>query len=501
MSFEPNFEKINYNGKINEQFQQIKVECKTDISSENVKKIIGISSKADITRKDKQENKIIFGGKTSFYVCYENIDGELCKFECGNEFAHDVVIDNLQDCSVSFIASTDKVEADVSGIKVVIICYVNVGIKIYPKCQINALCGGDNLIVDNLEVPISIGLGVHEGVYPVEEEFEFNYVIKEVLSHRANAVITSVQCGVGCIIIDGEVFLSAMLLQSDEKNSIIKENKTLPFRMELECDEAMPTLTATAYVKVKSFKTDIAVDQDKSISTVTASVILQFEGEAISTNSNNVSLDAFSLTDNLSLKCEQVETCTSGEVRSLTLLTTTRASTEQLEPTANLVGVFNDKAEIVSVKNCEEGCTVTGTLTLTALFIDQAGEYFSRFLEAPFEHTLDCGNNFDFCKVIPTSEKTTARIVSLSEIELESQLIFTIYPFKNQKVCFINEVNCDGDKPINDSAISVYIPIKGEGLWQLSKRLNVCPETLLQTNKDLEFPLSGKERIVIYRQK
>ncbi len=501
MSFEPNFEKINYNGKINEQFQQIKVECKTDILSENVKKIIGISSKADITRKDKEENKIIFGGKTSFYVCYENLDGELSKFECGSEFAHDVVIDDLQNCSVSFVASTDKVEADTSNIKVVIYCYVNVAIKIYPKCQINALCGGENLIVDNSEVAISIGLGVHEGTYSIEDEFEFNYVIKEVLSHRANAVITSVQCGVGCIIIDGEVFLSAMLLQLNENNSIIREHKTLPFRMELECDEAMPTLSATAYVKVKSFKTDIAVDQEKSVSTVTANVVLSFEGQAISTNSTNICLDAFSLTDNVSIKTDKVEACACGEVRSLTLSTTSRASVEQLEPTASLLGVYNDKAEVISVKNCEEGCLVVGTITLTAIFTDQNGGYFSRLLEAPFEHNLDCGNNFDYCKVVPLAEKTTARIVSLSEIELDSQLIFTIYPFKNQNVCFINEVNCDGDKPLNDSAISVYIPIKGEGLWQLSKRLNVCPETLMQTNKDLEFPLTGKERIVIYRQK
>jgi chorismate mutase len=57
-----------------------------------------------------------------------------------------------------------------------------------------------------------------------------------------------------------------------------------------------------------------------------------------------------------------------------------------------------------------------------------------------------------------------------------------------------------GEKKKQTSAISVYIANCGEELWDLSKRLSVSPEVLSANNKDLEFPLSGKERIVIYRQ-
>ena len=66
---------------------------------------------------------------------------------------------------------------------------------------------------------------------------------------------------------------------------------------------------------------------------------------------------------------------------------------------------------------------------------------------------------------------------------------------------YSSNVESIGEKQINESAISVYIPMQGEGLWQLSKRLNIPPEKLLETNHDLQFPLSGDERIVIYRSK
>ena len=44
------------------------------------------------------------------------------------------------------------------------------------------------------------------------------------------------------------------------------------------------------------------------------------------------------------------------------------------------------------------------------------------------------------------------------------------------------------------------VPFENEDLWSLAKRLSVCPEQLVSTNPELQFPLTGEERIVIYRQ-
>ena len=38
--------------------------------------------------------------------------------------------------------------------------------------------------------------------------------------------------------------------RKNEKKDIIRENKVLPFRYELECEDAMPTMQATARAKV-----------------------------------------------------------------------------------------------------------------------------------------------------------------------------------------------------------------------------------------------------------
>ena len=77
----------------------------------------------------------------------------------------------------------------------------------------------------------------------------------------------------------------------------------------------------------------------------------------------------------------------------------------------------------------------------------------------------------------------------------------SVYPSKKEACEVISQLKILAEKEIENCAISVYIPTVGEDLWSLAKRLNTCPEALVATNKDLQFPLTGRERIVIYRQK
>ena len=58
-----------------------------------------------------------------------------------------------------------------------------------------------------------------------------------------------------------------------------------------------------------------------------------------------------------------------------------------------------------------------------------------------------------------------------------------------------------GEIAPNDNAFTVYSAICGEDLWGLSKRIHVSPDEILSYNNELDFPLSGNERILIYRQK
>lgn len=503
MPFEPVFETINISQRKGKLTDQIKVECRTDIPTEAVNKIINISAFPQIIRSETVAGQVKYGGKIAFFICYENVEGEIKKCECGAEFtgavSNDAVTENTRALTS---AEAQKPEASLSGVKLSVSAYVDVCAVLYECVKYNALSGGENIISKNTDVTYVRSFGIKESAYSVEDEFEVGYKVGEVISHRAQAVITSVQCGVGVIIVDGEVYLSAIFLQSGDKKDIIRENRTIPYRMEIECEDAMPAFGATARVSTKSFKTDINVDEEKGVSVINAEAMLVFSGEAFSEETASVAEDAFSLSEELKLQKQRVESYKDCDVRSCSARVNGRAATDELPVGANLFAACGEKAEIAECVKNDDSIKITGTLYLTALFCDGEGKIFSRSAETPFETTVECVlPQSAEIEVTIVSEHAQCRIISLSEIETEAELFFTVYPCEKNHITCISGIEASGEKVENDCAISVYIPVKGEELWTLSKRLNISPDNLVATNKELQFPLSGEERIVVYRGK
>lgn len=503
MPIEPVFEKINLSRQCEKVSGQIKAECKTDVSTDSVEKVLSSSAFAVISQSQIVNGQVRYGGKVTFYLSYLGSDGEVYKCECGSEFVGGLEKPCAPDGSrVKTDVVVDKIEISVDGIKLSTTAFLTVTATPYEKCEVCALCGGENLIVDSKEVPIVKSFGVKQGVFPVEEEFELGYPVQEVLFHRANAIITAVQCGVGSIIIDGEVLLSVIALQKTEKKDIIRENKVLPFRFELECEDAMPAMQATARVKERSLKTDVTVDTENGTSVLSVSASLIFDGEAFTVSDLTVVSDAFSTDEQIELVVDEFPYQKACEQYGASHIGSSRCAVDELPVGAVIYAVGGERAEILSLNKTDCAIEVSGSLNAVAFFRDGDGKVFTRRVETPFEKKIDlmCGVD-DNVDVECVAVKSSAKIVSLAEIDLDYQVMFTVYPCEKGSIKYVKQVKSLGEKKKADCAISVFIPMEGEDLWSLAKRLNTCPDTLLATNKELQFPLTGKERIIIYRQK
>lgn len=502
MAIEPVYEKLILTSPCETIKGQLKIDGKTDVQAEFVEKVLASNAFAVISQSEIVSGQIRYGGKATFYLSYLGTDGEIYKCECGSEFSGALEKTKLNDNSrVRTTAVVEKVEVSTDGIKLSVSAIVCVTAYPFEKGEVCALSGGENLIVDSKQAPVIKTFGVREGVLPLEEEFELSYPVQEILSHKASAVITAVQCGVGTIIVDGEVFVSVIALQKNQKRDIIKENKVLPFRHELECEDAMPTMQATARVKEKSFKIDVAVDTENGTSALTSNVTLLFEGEAFTKTDVTIAADAFSTTEEVELVYDNFPYYKACEQYGSKQICNGVCSIDELSVGATMLAVGSERADIVTLAKSDGGIIINGTILALGYFKDGDGAVFTRKIELPFEKTVEyMGEERDTVEVTCIANKTTAKIVSLTEMSVEAELIFTVYPCERSSIRYVKEVKSVGEKSKCDSAISVYIPMENEDLWSLSKRLNVCPETLVMTNKDLQFPLTGKERIVIYRQ-
>lgn len=502
MSFEPEFEKIILCEKKGVLEQKEKVDCKTQISTESIKKIIFVTAHPYVSKVESIDGGVEYAGKVNFFVCYEDQQEQIRKYECASEYSGVIKDGSVMPSSkTKAIVTVQKTEANGEGINLSLTANLSVQVEIREKAEKSFVSGGKGFYCDKKEVEILKSLGERTIVYPFEEEFELGFAVKDVLSQGASCIITACQCGVGTIIVDGEVYLSAILLQGDDGKDIIKETRALPFRAEIECEDAMPTNTAVAYATQKSFKTDITVDEEQKKSVVTVNLLINLSGEAYSNEKVGIIDDAFSINEEIELITEKSINREVKEQETVIERGSSRASIEELPVGAGLIATINERAETVSQTVTEKGIEITGVVSCTAIMKDGEGKTFSRKVETPFTATLSAKNCLDCVETNVSVKSLEAKIISLDSAELSYELICSINQVKNCEVNLVKEIKSICEKKPCDSAISVYIPLEGETLFPLAKRLNVNPSELVTTNKELEFPLTGEERIVIYRQK
>ena len=498
MPINPQYSEINFIKSAGEKKESVQVSCRLDVPTESVLKVISLSVAAHAVPDGSGEEPKL-SGKAIFCLCYEDVEGSLKKYECKKDFfvSFDITAEQkLTDVRVK----AEKTEYDTSGVNLSVSALLSVFASVTEKVSANYLSGGEGIIVNGTEREITKNYGAVFGAFPVTEEFELPYPIKAVLTHKAEMSVTSVQCGVGSVIIDGEVIITALVLSNAENGAIIKECKNIPVRIDAEYEEAMPVFRPTASAFVKSFKTDVTVDETNGKSTVEVSLSVGYEVSAFSSDNILIATDAFSKTENVSLEYGEIEFIKPCGERFEREKQTVKVALGTLSASDEVICLYNDYAEVVSFKAEGDALEVALAYTADAVIKGENG-YRTEKIMSPAIVKLNEFNSLGELSVSALAFESDFKKVSGDELEISFTVALHICGKERATERYIKSVRADGEKQTENSGFSVYIALSGEDLWSLSKRLNVCPDELTEGNKDLKFPLSGDERIVVYRKR
>lgn len=91
--------------------------------------------------------------------------------------------------------------------------------------------------------------------------------------------------------------------------------------------------------------------------------------------------------------------------------------------------------------------------------------------------------------------EVTAKIKRDREIELSVKLCFGVEVYTEKTMTYIDSVTEGEDKPLNDSAISVYIASEGDTIWDVAKAFSASPDKILEQN-EIDKKLVEGQRIV-----
>lgn len=502
MAIEPSYQKITCAKDGKTLKERIKVECKTEIESSDVKRIINLSVTSDVTSANVDDDKINYKGKVVYFICYEDVQGDIRKAEQGCEFSGKLE-HNLdgEDFKIEGFASVEKTDVNASSLKLTLTTYSQVEFIVKTCNKIDVLTGGEGIISNGEEVELIESLGVRETVYEIEEEFEIGTEVKEVINHKAEAIITSCMAGVGCMIVDGETYLSLLLLGGEENKEIIKEQRVFPFRVEIDSEEVMPSNLCIANVKVTDFKTDISVSGGEGTSLAEAKIKLLFNAEAFENKTQTVIADAFNIEENVKLEKTEGVIESPCECRTETANVSGTANVEEIVDGAKTCASTSETVEILNAEKVGGDLLISSIVSLNVICKDLDGRFFSRKAQLPFEYKMETNCHAKIRKIQAVVKNSRVKMNSNEEIEIQAEITFSVNCFEEKNYSFINGIEACGKKKCETAGICVYIAQENESLWTLAKRLNVSKEDLINSNNDLQFPLTGKERIVVFRQK
>lgn len=504
MAINVNYEKL-YTKKLSLSLKDtVKVECKTgEVLSGS--KILSARPVVFMTGEEVFDGQIRYSGKIIFSVCFINENGLPDCAECATEFANTVKNDKIKSSMQAKIfmrvLKTDL--PDFTGNLSASVAVLT-EIELYNDEEFTYATGGDNVITRRDAIKISRPLGIKSSAIPVEEEFELNYPVSNVLFHFEDAYVLSATCGIGCIIIDGEAEIKAYLLQNAENSDILKETRVFPFRVEIDYPDAMPTMGAVADISIKDARYEVVVDEETGKSRIEANLTVLAYGEAVDKAETEIALDAFSKSNELELETLDVtiDTPKTGEI-ILTKFNERASISPEPDPGARIMTTAIEDVTLASYATVDGVFKADAVIFAKTFYKDTDGIITSVAFSFPLEISEKLPDGCQECEVVGAKAIATdinARFVSLSEVEAFGTLKLLLKTRSEKQLHLIKNINPVSEKQPQKSAISVYIATSGEDLWTLSKRLNISPEEVLLLNPELEFPLSGDERIIIYRQ-
>ncbi len=485
------------NLSVNESFilkSQNGVECKLPYI-EDEQAVISVSGKSYLTKYQSLEKEIKYEGRAIFTVLYKTEEG-LKSVESGVEYGFKVQDDRVMQGQkiTPSVSVNDCLVKTVNGVIMVdgiltFICQVD------KETSVDFYSSSDDYVSQKQEVEYTKNLMTIMNEFKIEDEFELDYNVKNILCHSERACISNIETGISCVTVEGEIELSSVLLSLNDE-SIKRESKVIPFRIEIEGKEILPSSIANVTVNVIETNYKVLVDENKNKSVVNVEVQIQSLLDVYEKINVSYVSDVYSTEYQLSLTRERVETANllgQEEVKQKYV----SEIPFNLNESESLICSTNERVVELDTQ-IEKGKIVVNGVIESCLLLKGENGYYKNGVNLPFSVDFDGGEQFSKildCKICQFEVKYNKNALKYQFILQLS--IAMVEKSTNYVIIKVDQVT---KRPKNESAISVYIPNGGDTLWDICKTLGVTEDTVLKTNSDLQFPLSKDDRIVIYRE-
>ena len=494
MSVSPQYEEYAASACVRGLRAQSIVECRLADWAEN--HVLAVWPRVVPSSAEVLSGEVRYGGTLYFSLAARTPDGSVVGAERGAEFTHRAECADAAPAQQAALSlAVEKVELRRDGRTLVLSAIVSAEISRLVPGQLRLLTGGEGVACDLVPVRLSRA-AFCAGTAEIEEEFDTDYV-GDVLLHSEQVCLTRVVAADGLVEVSGEIAVG-VLSKREGESDVVAYERTVPFRAEIPCDEAAPGAACDASAALSSVRLSAACDEDKNRCRLLAELSLAVNVRLWRGEEVLAAQDAFCPGRACTLHRETV--------RAQEPLCAFTVS-ERAAGTAALDGPVGPAAALQAASLCrveaaaevrEGEVIVEGVLSATVFFKEEnAAQSVRASLPFTFPVRCDRARAGDVAEVHALACGVSCRGRREGELDCEGTVKLFIALRGESEQRFVCAVEAGEASPL-PAAVSIHFPAAGDTLWDTAKKLGRAPEDVRRENPDLTFPLTGKERIVVY---
>lgn len=500
MAIEYNFEEIKLANRVPVGSTQATIECVIDTSAKGgVSKILSLCGDLKCNSATSDELNIKISGVLNCKVICLNIDGQFTSYDYNCDFS--TAIPNkdskfYEDIKAKgCILDMDSAIND-NQIRIQAVCDISANALESRNINILTNVRGDIFAKENdVEVQQIVAKISHN--FTVIEEYESGVNIDKVLLFDSDSVSCSAVVSQGMITVNGEI---AATVVYESGGSITTKSFLLPFSEEIS--EAV-TYGDAARIRVMVSAAKIVLGGNEDNNIMRLEFTIEVSGCTYTIRDISVIEDVYSTTNKLTVKQVKEEFYS---------YTTTTCFKEKIAGTAELAENMPGVRRVLSCcasRNCitnlyaGDNCiTAEGVLAASVIYEDANTEINSLQIELPYSLPFDTDlvDEDDRLWADALVEILSVKVKRDREIEVTALITLQVEIEEDEELECITELTVGEAKPCDDSAITIYQPRAGEGLWEIAKAVGAAIPTLLKQNQWLNEGESSGQKVLFYRQ-
>lgn len=498
MAINTTFKSVSSDYERNLDGKQIVMQCNFDTTSKGgVTKVCALSSDAQITKVQALSKQIKISGRVSLKLVYLDGEGKLNSFDYISDFSEDVVDDAvIADMPCLVRANIVDSVSSISGSEIKVQTVVELLPTVVEINTVELLEDGEGALALRADQDFQKYLATVGEEFEVSEEYACGARVDDVLFYDAKVVVCNVDNEDDKMSVSGQLEVS--VIYSSEGVHATK-NINLPFVQELATRGE--DLRACIVAKVKDSR--LIIEGDDSDNTLKMIICVSLQGFVMQSETTSAIVDLYSPTNALTISKESVRfDRQNGVMRFEERISGSVAVDAQDEGIKSVISCVVTQNTLSNIVAMQDAILAEGVLNTCVIYISESDVIKCIQVELPYSLQFDkegitsddmlCGN------AIATD--CSHKVKRDREVELTANIVLSVCSKTPVENVVIKSLEEGESLQPNTSAISIYIPSKGESIWQVAKTLGLSIESIMEQNPTLGDVMQGDERIVIYRE-